>query len=398
MPRIVIIAGEASGDQLGRGLIEALRERFPDAVFEGVTGPGMRAAGCETWADYSPLAVMGLFEVLRHLPRLYKFKRDLQRRLLLNPPDVLIGIDAPDFNLRLEKFARRAGIPTVHYVCPSVWAWRQSRVKVLQQACDLVLCLLPFERDFIARHAVNACFVGHPLADEIRLSDSDAASRAQARDQLSLAAGPVVALLPGSRAGELKYIGPAFIEAARWIAERMPDVQFVSPAASPDTREIFEKLCRSAGAAEMIRVVTGQARQVLAAADVVLLASGTATLETMLFMRPMIVAYRVAPVTAWLLRVSGIIKIRLFSLPNLLAGRMVVPEFIQEQVVGADMGEALLELLQREEVRNAQLQEFAHLGALLRQSASHRAANAVADLLSDRNPLGAHAGLYSERQ
>ena len=173
MPRIVIIAGEASGDQLGRGLIEALRERFPDAVFEGVTGPGMRAAGCETWADYSPLAVMGLFEVLRHLPRLYKFKRELQRRLLRNPPDVLIGIDAPDFNLRLEKFARQAGIPTVHYVCPSVWAWRQSRVKVLQQACDLVLCLLPFERDFIAQHAVNACFVGHPLADEIRLADSD---------------------------------------------------------------------------------------------------------------------------------------------------------------------------------------------------------------------------------
>lgn len=383
MPRIVIIAGEASGDQLGRGLIEALRERFPAAIFEGVTGPGMRAAGCQTWADYSPLAVMGLFEVLRHLPRLYKFKRDLQRRLLSNPPDVLIGIDAPDFNLRLEKFARKAGIPTVHYVCPSVWAWRQGRVKVLQQACDLVLCLLPFEKDFIAKHAVNACFVGHPLADEIELSDSDTASRGQARDQLGLDAGPVVALLPGSRAGELRYIGPAFIEAARYIAEHMPAMQFISPAASPRTRAIFDSQCAAAGVEGRIRVVTGQARQVLAAADAVLLASGTATLETMLFMRPMVVAYRVARLTAWLLRVSGIIRIRLFSLPNLLAGKMLVPEFIQEQVAGPALGKAVMALLQQEDLRNAQLQEFAQLGALLRQSASHRAASAVAELLSD---------------
>jgi lipid-A-disaccharide synthase len=388
MPRIVIIAGEASGDQLARGLIEALRERFPDAVFEGVTGPEMRAAGCETWADYGPLAVMGIFEVLRHLPRLYQFKRDLQRRLLSNPPDVLIGIDAPDFNLRLEKFARRAGIPTVHYVCPSVWAWRQSRVKVLQEACDLVLCLLPFERDFIAKHGVNACFVGHPLADEIRVSDSDAAHRAHARDQLGLAAGPVVALLPGSRSGELHYIGPAFIEAARWIAERLPAVRFVSPAASPRTREMFETQCRVAGVQGTIRIVEGQARQVLTAADAVLLASGTATLETMLFMRPMVVAYRVAPLTAWLLRVSGIVKIRLFSLPNLLADKMLVPEFMQEQVVGSALGEAVLALLQQEDVRNAQLQEFAQLGAKLRQSASRRAANAVAELLSDRSRSG----------
>ncbi len=384
MPRIVIIAGEASGDQLGRGLIEALRERFPDAVFAGVTGPGMRAAGCETWADYSPLAVMGLFEVLRHLPRLYRFKRDLQRRLLRNPPDVLIGIDAPDFNLRLEKFARQAGIPTVHYVCPSVWAWRQSRVKVLQEACDLVLCLLPFERDFVVEHGVNACFVGHPLADEIRAADSDEASRSKARESLGLSAAPVVALLPGSRAGELKYMGPAFLDAARWIRDRLPQVQFVSPAASSATRAIFDTQCRLAGMDAVVRVVSGQSRQVLAAADAVLLASGTATLETMLFMRPMVVAYRVAPLTAWLLRASRIVKIRLFSLPNLLAGKKLVPEFIQEQVVGPALGAAMLELLQWEDARNRQLREFERLGDLLRQSASRRAAAAVIELLESR--------------
>jgi lipid-A-disaccharide synthase len=392
MPRIVIIAGEASGDQLGRGLIEALRERFPDAVFAGVTGPGMRAAGCETWADYSPLAVMGLFEVLRHLPRLYRFKRDLQRRLLSNPPDVLIGIDAPDFNLRLEKFARKAGIPTVHYVCPSVWAWRQSRVNVLKEACDLVLCLLPFERDFVVEHGVNACFVGHPLADEIGAADSDEASRSKARASLGLSAAPVVALLPGSRAGELKYMGPAFLDAARWIRDHMPQVQFVSPAASAGTKAIFDSQSRLAGMDAVVRVVSGQSRQVLAAADAVLLSSGTATLETMLFMRPMVVAYRVAPLTAWLLRASRIVKIRLFSLPNLLAAKQLVPEFIQEQVVGPALGAAMLELLQREEVRNSQLHEFERLGALLRQSASRRAAAAVTELLESRRAIEARPG------
>lgn len=392
MPRLVIIAGEASGDQLGRGLIEALRERFPDAVFEGVTGPGMKAAGCATWADYTPLAVMGLFEILRHLPRLYRFKRDLQRRLLSNPPDVLIGIDAPDFNLRLEKFARKAGIPTVHYVCPSVWAWRQSRVKVLKEACDLVLCLLPFERDFVVEHGVNACFVGHPLADEIRSSDSDSASRIAARQSLGLSAETVVALLPGSRAGELKYMGPAFLDAASCIRHRMPQVQFVSPAASSRTRAIFEDQCRVAGMENIVKVVTGQSRQVLVAADAVLLASGTATLETMLFMRPMVVAYRVAALTAWLLRASGIVKIRLFSLPNLLAGKKLVPELLQEQATGPALGEAMLELLQQENARNRQLLEFGRLGDLLRQSASRRAAAAVQELLESSRGLPTQPG------
>jgi len=384
MPRIVIIAGEASGDQLGRGLIDALRERFPDAVFEGVTGPAMRSAGCQSWADYSPLAVMGLFEVLKHLPRLYRFKRDLQRRLLSNPPDVLIGIDAPDFNLRLEKVARKAGIPTVHYVCPSVWAWRRGRVKVLKQSCDMVLCLLPFERDFVSAHGIEARFVGHPLADEIVPAASNDASRRHARQSLGLAAGPVVALLPGSRAGELKYIGPPFVEAAQWIRERLPTVQFISPAASAATKAIFEAQSKTVGMETEIRCIQGQTRQALAAADVVLLASGTATLETMLSMRPMIVAYRVAAVTAWLLRVSRIVKIRLFSLPNLLAGEEVVPEYLQERATGSELGAAVLGLLENPDARARQLSQFERLGERLRQSASRRAADGVADLLAQK--------------
>ena len=381
MLRIVIIAGEASGDQLGRGLIEALREQYPDAHFEGITGPQMRGAGCESWADYEQLAVMGLFEVLRHLPRLLRLKRNLEKRLRANPPDVLIGIDAPDFNLRLEKFARGIGILTVHYVCPSVWAWRPKRVKTIREACDLVLCLLPFERDFVVRHGVNAAFVGHPLADEIRPVTGN---KQQARDLFGLDERPVVALLPGSRVGELNRLGGVFLEAASWLREQLPDVQFVSAAASEKTAAIFSEQCRQAGLDGVVKIVAGQARQTMAAADVVLLASGTATLEAMLMERPMVVAYKVAPLSAWLARVSKLIIIRYFSLPNLLADGELVPEFIQERVTAEALGRAVLGQLQQVEQRDELICRFGELGDQLRQSASEQAASAIAGLLAAR--------------
>ena len=232
MSRVVVIAGEASGDRLGAGLIRAARALNPDLEFEGVAGDEMRAAGCRSWFDCGELAVMGLFEVLRHLPRLRRIKRDIERRLLAEPPDVLVGIDAPDFNLRVERVARRAGIPTVHYVCPSVWAWRQSRVKVLRKACDRVLCLLPFEAAFLERYDVRGEFVGHPLADDIPAS----VDRAEARRSLGIDADTVVALLPGSRDGEVARLGPAFAQTAAWLAARVDGLEFVSPAASPELR------------------------------------------------------------------------------------------------------------------------------------------------------------------
>lgn len=381
MPRIVIIAGEASGDQLGRGLIEALRQRYPDAQFEGVTGPQMRGAGCDSWADYEQLAVMGLFEVLRHLPRLLHIKRDLERRLRQDPPDVLIGIDAPDFNLRLEKFARGLGIPTVHYVCPSVWAWRPKRVKTIREASDLVLCLLPFERDFVVRHGVNASFVGHPLADEIQPAKDE---QQHARAMFGLEDKPVVALLPGSRVSELDRLGGPFLEAASWLRQQVPGIQFISPAATRKTADIFAQQCRLAGLTDSVKIVSGQARQAMAAADVVLLASGTATLEAMLMLRPMVVAYRVAPATARIARILKLITIRYFSMPNLLAGCELVPEFIQERVVGEVLGRAVFEQLQPGERRDQLLARFGELGDQLRQSASDQAAAAIAGLLAAR--------------
>ena len=381
MPRIVFIAGEASGDQLARGLIEALRSRFPDAVFEGITGPQMRAAGCESWGDCDQLAVMGIVEVIKHLPRLLRLKKELVERLRQDPPDVLIGIDAPDFNLRLEKVARKLGIPTVHYVCPSVWAWRQSRVKTIRESCDLVLCLLPFERDFVAKHDVNACFVGHPLADEIPAEIDQRA----AREKLLLGQGPVVALLPGSRVGELERLGGVFLEAASWLRDRLPDVTFISAAASAKTARLFQQQIDKAGLGSHVQLETGQVRDVMAAADAVLVASGTATLETMLMQRPMVVAYKIAPLTAWLLRVTRIVKIRFFSMPNLLAGCELVPELLQEEVTGTALGEALLAQLQEGEKRAALLGEFRELGTRLRKSASERAAEAVANLLATRS-------------
>jgi lipid-A-disaccharide synthase len=378
MPRrIVIITGEASGDQLGGGLIDALRKRYPDAVFEGLTGPRMRSAGCHSWGDYEQLAIMGLFEVIRHIPRLLRLKRDLLQRLLADPPDLLIGIDAPDFNLRLERAARAAGIPTVHYVCPSVWAWCSGRVKTLQASCDLVLCLLPFEGAFLEQHGVAAKFVGHPLADEIAV----APKQSDARAALGLGGGDLVALLPGSRMGEVKYLGPAFIQAAVWLRQKMPDLRFVVPAASSAIREAMQAEAKTAGLDAAVTIFDGRAREVMAAADSVLLASGTATLETMLVRRPMVVAYKVFWLTAWLLRKSGLVKVDRFSLPNLLADDTVVPEILQEDATGPILGAAVLNQLKNPEVTHDMVSRFEALSGKLRCDASEQAAAGVQELL-----------------
>lgn len=372
--RVGIVAGEHSGDQLGAALIAALRERVPALECFGVAGPKMVAAGCEAWAPADSIAVMGLAEVVRHLPRLLRLRAGLTRRLLAARPDVFIGIDSPEFNLTLAGRLKRAGIRTVQYVSPQVWAWRQGRVRTIGRDCDLVLCLLPFESAFYEQHAVRAEFVGHPLADQIPL-DVDTAA---ARGALGIAPGArVVALLPGSRMFEVAHLAAPFIAAAGWLRARRPELEFIAPMASRALRERFEKELAQGAENARVRLVDGQAQRVLAAADVVLVASGTATLETLLSGKPMVVAYKVSWLTYFLVRSLGLVKVPYFSQPNLLAGRRVVPEFQQEEVTGEALGAALLAEID-DPARVAGIRaEFARIHRLLRRGAAARAADAV---------------------
>jgi lipid-A-disaccharide synthase len=372
-----LVAGEHSGDTLGAALIGALRARVPELRCFGVAGPQMVAAGCEAWAGAEELAVMGLTEVLTHLPRLLRLRATLARRFIGARPDVFIGIDSPEFNLRLARRIRDAGIRSVQYVSPQVWAWRQGRVRTIGRCCDLVLCLLPFETDFYARHGVRAEFVGHPLADEIALSvDRGAARRALGLDTQA----PYIALLPGSRLGEVSRLAAPFAAAAAHIAAARPACRFVAPMASAPARALFAAAIAQVPGVPAIRLLDGQAQQALAAADAALVASGTATLETLLTGRPMVVAYRVSAITAFLLRTVGLVKVPYFSQPNLLAGRALVPEFFQEAVQGAALGDALLGELEDPQHVAELLGEFTRIHQLLRRGGADRAAQAILDL------------------
>ena len=378
--RIGVVAGETSGDQLGAALISALRARAPGIEVRGVCGPAMQASGCEALADAHQLAVMGLVEVLAHLPRLIRLRRRLRREFLAWRPDVFIGIDAPEFNLGLAAQLHTAGLKTVQYVSPQVWAWRARRVRSIARACDLVLCLLPFEPAFYARYTVHAEFVGHPLADQIPL-DVD---RAAARRALGLVAeATVVALLPGSRAGEVTRLGPDFVAAARALAERLPAVEFIAPMASPPMRTLFERTAAADGPiAARIRMLDGQARLALQAADVALVTSGTASLEALLCRCPMVVAYRFTAVTGFLVRSLRMMRIPHFSLPNLLAGESLVPEFLQQAVSGPRLAAALQAQLDDAPRRAMLSTRFRAIHASLRQDGAARAADAVLKLIA----------------
>lgn len=377
-PLFALVAGEASGDTLGAALIAALRSQWPEARFCGVAGPKMRAAGCEVWADAEELAVMGLAEILRHLPRLLRLRRELEARLLQTRPAVFIGIDAPEFNLRLERRLKAQGLRTVQYVSPQVWAWRQGRVRTMHESCDLVLCLLPFETEFYAQHGVRADFVGHPLADQVPLDVDRAAARAALGFD---AADTVVALLPGSRVGEVTRLAPDFIAAASWLAAQRPGVRFVAPMATARARAAFEQAAQRQSVLPELLVTDGQAQRALIAADAVLVTSGTATLETLLCRRPMVVAYRLAPLTAFLLRRFGLVKVQHFSQPNLLLGRGAVPEFFQDAVTPATLGAALLQQLEDSAARRALLADFERVHRQLRAGGAAAAAQAIATLL-----------------
>jgi lipid-A-disaccharide synthase len=377
-PTIALVAGEASGDNLGAALIEAIRKRSPAARFVAVAGPKMHAAGCEVLADSEELAVMGLTEVLRHLPRLVRLRRRLLRELLARRPDAFVGVDAPEFNLGLARRLKSAGIPTAQYVSPQVWAWRQGRVRTIGESCDVVLCLLPFETRFYERHGVRAEFVGHPLADQFPLQPDRAAARAALGID---AERGVIAVLPGSRLGEVSRLGAPFAGAARWLTERRPGLQFVAPMVSPAVQVLFEEAWKVAAPGVPLRLLDGQSRAALAAADVVLVASGTATLEALLSKRPMVVAYRLGAATAFMLRRLGLVKVAFFAQPNLLTGRRVVPEFFQEQATPAALGAALLEALDRTPEERAVLErEFAAVHEALRCDGAALAARTVLEL------------------
>jgi lipid-A-disaccharide synthase len=377
-PRIVLVAGETSGDNLGAHLIEALRARLPGARFAGIAGPRMIAAGCEPWERAEDLAVMGLFEILPHLPRLLRIRRKLLARVLAERPDVYIGVDAKEFNLRIAPRLKERGIRTVQYVSPQIWAWRQGRVRTIGRAVDLVLCLLPFEKRFYDEHGVHAVFVGHPLADQIPLHlDPRAARVALGLDP----EGTYVALLPGSRHGEVARLSPDFAATVAWLSQQRPGLKFVAALANEGAHRTFAAALGAAGVRDRVTLVDGNAQQVMAASDVVLLASGTATLEATLVKRPMVVAYRLSLLTTFLLKTLKLFKAPFFAQPNLLAGRQVVPEYFNAEVRAAVLGPAVLTQLERAD-RDQLVQTFASIHETLRRDASARAAEAIVALLS----------------
>jgi lipid-A-disaccharide synthase len=379
--KTAVVAGEASGDNLGAGLLRELHAREPALRAFGVAGPRMVDSGCEAWVASEELAIMGLAEIVRHLPRLLRLRRDLVARLLQARPDVFVGIDSPEFNLRVAAQLKAAGVPTVQYVSPQVWAWRQGRVRTIGQSVDLVLCVLPFESRFYDAHDVRAVFVGHPLADRIPLESPQAPARAA----LGLdAAAPMIAVLPGSRRAEVTRLGTPFAATLSWLHARRPDVRYVAPMANPGVRAWFEQSLAQHAPQVPVTLVDGRAQEALAAADAVLVASGTATLETALIKRPMVVAYRLAPATAWIMRSFRLMKADFISQPNLLAGRAVVPEFLQEQVRPDVLGPALLQQLERSD-RAELVATFTAIHHALRQDASARAADAVLELARQRS-------------
>jgi len=378
--RVALVAGEASGDLLGAGLIERLRERHPDAEFAGVGGDAMRAAGLDAWHDASELAVMGLSEVLAHLPRLLSLRRSLRRRFVDWKPDVFVGIDAPDFNLGLERRLKRRGIRTVHYVSPSVWAWRRGRAAKIGRSADLVLCLFPMEPAIYAQHGVDARFVGHPLADAMPLNPDQRGARAQL--QLGDDA-PVLAVLPGSRLGEIERLGAIFLEAAARVAERVPGLRILIPAANAACRGAIEQLIAdSPFPIADCRLLDGQARTAMVAADAILLASGTATLEAMLAKRPMVVGYRIAPSTHAIVKGLGLLKVDRYALPNVLAGETIAPELMQDDCTPSRLAAAVLAWFDDPAAAAALEPRYRELHLALRRDASAQAAQAVDELLS----------------
>jgi len=388
MLHVGIVAGESSGDQLGAGLITAIREHVPDAVFEGIGGDRMIALGCKSLYPSDILSIVGLIEVIGRYNELKRIRSSLIQHFIDNPPDIFIGIDVPDFNLGLERKLKEAGIKTIQYVSPQVWAWRRYRVKKIARSVDEVLALFPFEEEFYQHHQVNVKYVGHPLADMLPLEADKHAARARldlSRD------GPLVAILPGSRISEVKHLGEIFVKAAEWCWQQQPDLQFVVPLASPLIREMFVKELETHGQNLPVTLLGGDSgkddrldpgmtmgsysREAMAASDLVMLASGTATLEALLLKRPMVVAYRFSWINYLIAKL--LVKVKNCSLPNLLADEELVPEFVQLAATPENLGQAVMVSLRNPGKRAQLVEKFSTIHRNLRQDTNHKAAEAV---------------------
>ena len=373
-PKIAIVAGEHSGDLLGAGLMQAISKRHPGAYFIGVGGPLMAEQGMDSYFPMDDLAVMGIAEVVQQLPKLLRHRKKLVQYLIEEQPDVMIGIDAPDFNLTVETRPKNAGIATIHYVSPSVWAWREGRIKGIKKAVDHVLCLLPFEKDFYDKHGLPATFVGHPLADDIPMQWQ----QAPARKELKLEPeSEYLAILPGSRKGEIARMAPVFLRVAKKIAEKYPNLRFVAPMISDARAEQFQELIKQYSPELTIALPVGESRKVMAASNYLLLTSGTVALEALLIKRPMVVAYRFHWLSYQIIK--RLFHAPFFSLPNLLAGKEIVPELAQSEASEEGIEQALVELIEQD--NTALLEQFKTIHQQLKVSASEKAANVVDSFL-----------------
>ncbi len=378
--RIGIVAGETSGDLLGEGLVQHLKKHFPDCIIEGIAGPRMQAAGAKSLYPMETLSVMGIMGVLKRLPAILKIRRSIVNHFIQNPPDVFIGIDAPDFNLTVEQRLHEKGIKTVHYVSPSIWAWKPWRIHKIKKATDLVLCILPFEVALYEKHQHAACFVGHPLADQIPLEPNVL----EARQKLGLIGnGPFLAVLPGSRRSEWHYLLQPFLQTALACKKVLPELQVILPIAHAKLKPL---LVAHQGLLNQlsIKILDGQAQAAMMASDVVLLASGTATLEAMLLKKPMVMAYRFGWFSFLIARLM--VNIRRFSLPNIIAGEQLIPECIQDQATAEHLTPLVLQRLQHPETQQATIARFYKMHEMLRQQADQKAAEAVIQLLNRKTP------------
>ncbi|SFJ05820.1 lipid-A-disaccharide synthase [Paraburkholderia megapolitana] len=374
-----MVAGEPSGDLLAASLLDGLASRLPDGTqYYGIGGPRMAAAGFDAHWPLEKLTVRGYVEVLKHIPEILGIRNDLKRQLLAEPPDVFIGVDAPDFNFSLEHALRDAGIPTIHFVCPSIWAWRGGRIKKIAKAVDHMLCVFPFETALLEKAGIAATYVGHPLADEIPLEPDTAG----ARRALGLPeSGPIIAVLPGSRRSEIDLIGPTFFAAMTLMQQREPGVRFVMPAATPALRAQLQPLV-DAHPQLALTLTDGQSQQAMTAADAILVKSGTVTLEAALLKKPMVISYKVPWLTGQIMRSQGYLPY--VGLPNILAGRFVVPEILQHFATPEALADATLQQLRDETNRRTLTEIFTEMHHVLKQNTAQRAAEAVVNVLGAR--------------
>ncbi|WP_250512915.1 lipid-A-disaccharide synthase [Caballeronia sp. INDeC2] len=380
-PRIAMVAGEPSGDLLAASLLKGLTQTLPEGTrYSGIGGPRMTAEGFEAHWPMDKLTVRGYVEALKHIPEILGIRNEIKRQLLAEPPSVFIGVDAPDFNFGLEQPLREAGIPTVHFVCPSIWAWRGGRIKKIAKAVDHMLCVFPFETALLEKAGVSASYVGHPLADEIPL-EPDVMG---ARRELGIAqGGPVIAVLPGSRRSEISLIGPTFFDAMELMQLREPGVRFLMPAANPALRALLQPLV-DAHPHLSLTITDGRAQTAMTAADAILVKSGTVTLEAALLKKPMVISYKVPWLTGQIMKRQGYLPY--VGLPNILAGRFVVPEILQHFATPEALADATLKQLNDDANRRTLTEIFTDMHIALRQNTSQKAAEAVARVLEKRSP------------